>query len=144
MAKITKMLVGESLVGDGNEVAHIDLIIGPRGTPAETAFANSLTNNKDGFTALLAVVAPNLMTKPATCMFNKVTIKGAKSEERVALEKNADYFGLDLDKDHPEWILVGYNRKARGYPILMEKKSNGKTYKFTLESAKQMFKKEVA
>ena len=78
MAKITKMLVGESLVGDGNEVAHIDLIIGPRGTPAETAFANALTNNKDGFTALLAVVAPNLMTKPATCMFNKVTIKGAK------------------------------------------------------------------
>ena len=78
MAKITKMLVGESLVGDGNEVAHIDLIIGPRGTPAETAFANALTNNKDGFTALLAVVAPNLMTKPETCMFNKVTIKGAK------------------------------------------------------------------
>jgi len=74
----------------------------------------------------------------------EVTIKGAKSEERVELEKNADYFGLDLDKDHPEWILVGYNRKARGYPILMEKKSNGKTYKFTLESAKQMFKKEVA
>ena len=78
MAKINKMLIGESLVGDGNEVAHIDLIIGPRGTPAETAFANSLTNNKDGFTALLAVVAPNLMAKPATCMFNKVTIKGAK------------------------------------------------------------------
>jgi len=74
----------------------------------------------------------------------EVTIKGAKSEERVALEKSADYFGIDLNKDHPEWILVGYNRKARGYPILMEKKSNGKTYKFTLESAKQMFKKEVA
>jgi len=74
----------------------------------------------------------------------EVTIKGAKSEERVALEKNADYCGLDLNKDHPEWILVGYNRKARDYPILMKKKSNGKTYKFTLESAKQMFKKEVA
>ena len=74
----------------------------------------------------------------------KVTIKGAKSEERVALEKNADYCGLDLNKDHPEWILVGYNRRARDYPILMKKKSNGKTYKFTLESAKQMFKKEVA
>ena len=74
----------------------------------------------------------------------EVTIKGAKSEERVALEKNADYFGIDLNKDHPEWILVGYNRKARGYPILMEKKSNGKTYKFTLESAKKLFGKEVA
>src|SRR5512134_684763 len=78
MAKIDRMMVGESLVGEGNEVAHIDLIIGPRGSPAETAFANALTNNKDGFTSLLAVVAPNLLTKPATILFNKVTIKGAK------------------------------------------------------------------
>jgi 5,6,7,8-tetrahydromethanopterin hydro-lyase len=78
MPKITKLLVGESLVGDGNEVAHIDLIIGPRGSAAETAFANALVNNKDGFTALLAVLAPNLAVKPSTVMFNKVTIKGAK------------------------------------------------------------------
>jgi len=78
MAKITKMCVGESLVGDGNEVAHIDLIIGPRGSAAETAFANCLTNNKDGFTSLLAVVAPNLPCKPSTVMFNKVTIKDAR------------------------------------------------------------------
>jgi 5,6,7,8-tetrahydromethanopterin hydro-lyase len=77
MAKIDRMMVGESLVGDGNEVAHIDLLIGPRGSPAETAFANALTNNKDGFTSLLAVIGPNLLTKPATVMFNKVTIKGA-------------------------------------------------------------------
>src|ERR1700712_4703350 len=77
-AKIDRMMVGESLVGEGNEVAHIDLIIGPRGSPAESAFANALTNQKDGFTSLLAVVAPNLLTKPATVMFNKVTIKGAK------------------------------------------------------------------
>src|SRR3954454_22577134 len=78
MAKIDRMLVGESLVGEGNEVAHIDLLIGPRGSPVEAAFAHALTNNKDGFTSLLAVVAPNLLAKPATVMFNKVTIKGAK------------------------------------------------------------------
>jgi 5,6,7,8-tetrahydromethanopterin hydro-lyase len=78
MAKITKLCVGESLIGEGNEVAHIDLLIGPRGSAAETAFANALVNNKDGFTSLLAVVAPNLIAKPATVMFNKVTIKGAK------------------------------------------------------------------
>ena len=71
-------VAAESLVGDGNEVAHIDLIIGPRGSAAEGAFNNSLTNNKHGFTALLAVVAPNLMAKPNCVMFNKVTIKGAK------------------------------------------------------------------
>ena len=78
MAKINKLCVGESLVGDGNEVAHIDLLIGPRGSSAETAFVHCLTNNKDGFTSLLAVLTPNLLTKPSTCMFNKVTIKGAK------------------------------------------------------------------
>src|SRR5256885_4387077 len=78
MAKINKVMVGESLVGDGNEVAHIDLILGPRGSAAETAFCNALTNNKDGFTTLLAVVTPNLPAKPDTIMFNKVTIKGAK------------------------------------------------------------------
>ena len=78
MAKISRVCVGESLVGEGNEVAHIDLLIGPRGSAVETAFCNALTNNKDGFTSLLAVVAPNLITKPNTVMFNKVTIKGAK------------------------------------------------------------------
>lgn len=78
MARINKVCVGESLVGDGNEVAHIDLLIGPRGSAAETAFCNALTNNKDGFTTLLAVIAPNLPAKPNTIMFNKVTIKGAK------------------------------------------------------------------
>ena len=78
MPKISKLCVGESLVGDGNEVAHIDLIMGPRGSVAESAFAHALTNNKDGFTSLLAVIGPNLLCKPATILFNKVTIKGAK------------------------------------------------------------------
>lgn len=78
MAKINKTCVGESLVGDGNEVAHVDLIIGPRGGAVESAFCHALTNNKDGFTSLLALVAPNLPTKPNTILFNKVTIKGAK------------------------------------------------------------------
>ncbi len=78
MPKITKVLVGESLVGDGNEVAHIDLIMGPRGSAVESAFTHALTNNKDGFTTLLAVVAPNLPAKPNTVLFNKVTIKNAK------------------------------------------------------------------
>lgn len=76
--KINKVLIGEALVGEGNEVAHIDLIIGPRGSPAEAAFCNTLTNQKRGVNGLLAVLAPNLMTKPATVMFNKVDIKNAK------------------------------------------------------------------
>jgi len=72
------LMVGESLVGEGNEIAHIDLMIGPKNGPAGYAFANALSSNSDGFTKLLAVVAPNLPTKPDTILFNKVTIKGAK------------------------------------------------------------------
>ncbi len=78
MAKISGTCVGESLVGDGNEVAHIDLMIGPRGGAVEQAFCNALTNNKDGFTTLLAVVTPNLLCKPPTILYNKVTIKDAR------------------------------------------------------------------
>ena len=69
--------IGESLVGDGNEIAHIDLIIGSKSGPTGAAFTQALSRNTDGFTTLLAVVAPNLPAKPDTIMSNKVTIKGA-------------------------------------------------------------------
>jgi 5,6,7,8-tetrahydromethanopterin hydro-lyase len=69
--------VGESLVGEGNEVAHIDLIVGSKDGPVGQAFAAALLNQKEGHTNLLAVVAPNLPAKPDTLMANKVTIKGA-------------------------------------------------------------------
>ena len=78
MSKISGVCVGKSLVGDGNEVAHVDLLIGPRGSAVETAYCHALTNNKDGFTTLLALVAPNLMCKPPTILYNKVTIKDAR------------------------------------------------------------------
>ena len=71
------ILVGESLIGEGNEVAHIDLLIGPKNGPVGTAFANALVNQNAGHTALLAVLEPNLLPKPATIMMNKVTMKGA-------------------------------------------------------------------
>src|SRR5215216_6028499 len=64
------LLVGESLVGEGNEVAHVDVLIGPKGGPVGEAFANALVNQKEGHTNLLAIVAPNLPAKPDT-------IKGA-------------------------------------------------------------------
>jgi 5,6,7,8-tetrahydromethanopterin hydro-lyase len=69
--------VGESLVGEGNEVAHIDLLIGSKSGPVGEAFSGALLNQKEGHTNLLAVVAPNLPAKPDTIIANKVTIKGA-------------------------------------------------------------------
>ena len=72
------MLVGEALVGDGNEISHIDLLIGSKDGPVGVAFANALANQSAGHSNLLAVLTPNVAVKPATVMITKVTIKGAK------------------------------------------------------------------
>jgi 5,6,7,8-tetrahydromethanopterin hydro-lyase len=72
------MFVGEALVGEGNEIAHIDLIIGSKEGAAGIAFANALARQSEGHSNLLAVLEPNLAVKPSTVMVTKVTIKGAK------------------------------------------------------------------
>ncbi len=77
------MKVGEALVGDGDEVAHVDLVMGPKDGPAGTAFANALGRQSEGHNSLLAVVEPNLPAKPDTVMFNKVTIQGGKQATQM-------------------------------------------------------------
>jgi len=72
------MFIGEALTGDGNEIAHIDLLIGDKNGPVGVAFANALARQSEGHTNLLAVLTPNLAVKPATVMVTKVTIKGMK------------------------------------------------------------------
>ena len=59
------MYVGEALVGEGNEIAHIDLLIGSKDGPVGIAFANAIANQSAGHSNLLAVITPNLICKPA-------------------------------------------------------------------------------
>ena len=78
---MSKMFVGEGLYledGDLKNVAHIDLLIGPKDGPVGQAFANALSRQSEGHTNLLAVVSPNLPCKPSTVMITKVTLKGSK------------------------------------------------------------------
>lgn len=72
------MFIGEALSGDGNEIAHIDLLVGSKDGPVGTAFANALARQSEGHSNLLAVLTPNLAVKPSTVMVTKVTIKGMK------------------------------------------------------------------
>lgn len=92
MAVIDRVLIGEGLViedrpdGSGldlKNVAHIDLIMGPRGSAAEDAFCRTLTDQKEGVNGLLAIVAPNMMVKPNTVMFNKVTLRNSKQSVQM-------------------------------------------------------------
>ena len=147
MARVNGLCVGESLVGDGNEVAHIDLIIGPRGSAAETAFCNCLTNNKDGFTSLLAVVAPNLVTKPNTVMFNKVTIKGATQAvqmfgpaQRAVAMAVADCVEdgtIDADQADDLYICVGVF-------IHWEASDDQKIHDYNYQATKESIQRAVA
>jgi 5,6,7,8-tetrahydromethanopterin hydro-lyase len=149
MAKIDRVLVGESLVGDGNEVAHIDLIMGPRGSAAEVAFCNALTNNKDGFTSLLAVVAPNLLTKPNTILFNKVTIKGAKQAVQMfgpaqravamAVADSVEDGTIPADEADDVFIAVGV---FIHWLAADDKKIQEFNYKATRESIKRAVNRE--
>ena len=72
------MFIGEALAGDGNEIAHIDLLIGSKDGPVGVAFANALARQSEGHSNLLAVLTPNLAVKPSTVMITKVTIKGMR------------------------------------------------------------------
>ena len=147
MAKITKLCVGESLVGEGNEVAHIDLIMGPRGSAAESAFAHALTNNKDGFTSLLAVVAPNLLCKPATVLFNKVTIKGAKQAVQMfgpaqaavarAVVDSVESGVIPRDKCNDYCIMVGVF-------IHWEAADDQKIYDYNYQATKESIARALA
>jgi 5,6,7,8-tetrahydromethanopterin hydro-lyase len=78
MASNIILNIGEALVGEGNEIAHIDLMIGSKTGPVGAAFAHALSTQSEGHTNLLAVLTPNLAVKPATVLITKVTIKGMK------------------------------------------------------------------
>ena len=132
--------LGESLVGDGNEVAHIDLMIGSKSGPAGNAFANALANNKDGFTTLLAVVAPNLPAKPDTILFNKVTIKGDKQAVQMfgpaqaavarAVVDSVESGVIPKDKADDLCVLVGVF-------IHWEAASDDKIYEYNYKATKE-------
>jgi bifunctional enzyme Fae/Hps len=76
-------LIGEALVGEGNEVAHIDLLIGDKNGPVGEAFAAGLSNLSAGHTPLLAVIRPNLPPKPHTLLVPKVTVKNLEDVGKV-------------------------------------------------------------
>jgi 5,6,7,8-tetrahydromethanopterin hydro-lyase len=147
MAKINKVMVGESLVGEGAEVAHIDLIMGPRGSSVETSFCNALTNNKDGFTSLLAVVAPNLLCKPSTILFNKVTIKGANqavqmfgpAQHAVAMAVTDCVKDGTIPADEADDIFI-----CVGVFIHWEAKDNAKIQQYNYQAVKESIKRAVA
>ena len=76
-------LIGEALVGEGNEVAHVDLLVGDKDGPVGEAFAAGMTSLSVGHTPLLAVIRPNLPPKPHTLIVPKVTLKNLEDVGKI-------------------------------------------------------------
>ena len=142
-----EIMVGESLVGDGNEVAHIDLMIGPKNGPVGAAFANRLANQTAGHNALLALLAPNVPAKPWTVLFNKVTIKGANQAvqmfgpSQAAVAKavvDSVSEGVIAKKDAEDLVAIV------GVFIHWEATDNKKIYDFNYRATKEALQRALA
>jgi 5,6,7,8-tetrahydromethanopterin hydro-lyase len=139
---MSKMYVGEGLVIEGSDlanVAHIDLLIGPKDGPVGVAFANALANQSAGHTNLLAVVSPNIVCKPCTVMITKVTLKGSKqvmqmfgpaqaAVARAVVDSVVD--GVIPKSEAENWVVVC------GVFIAGNANDNAKIYKNNYEATK--------
>jgi 5,6,7,8-tetrahydromethanopterin hydro-lyase len=133
------MYIGEALAGEGNEIAHIDLLIGDKAGPVGTAFANALADQKQGHSNLLALLTPNLMCKPATVLITKVTIKGAGQAtqmfgpaQKAVGKAVADSVAAGvIPKDQVENLVI-----IAGVFIHWEAKDNGKIFQYNYDATK--------
>jgi 5,6,7,8-tetrahydromethanopterin hydro-lyase len=133
------MFIGEALAGDGNEIAHIDLLIGAKTGPVGTAFANALADQKQGHSNLLAVLTPNLICKPATVLITKVTIKGANQAvqmfgpaQKAVAKAVADCVAEGvIPRNQVEELVI-----IAGVFIHWDAKDNTKIYQYNYEATK--------
>ncbi len=133
------LFVGEALAGEGNEIAHIDLLIGSKTGPVGVAFANALSTQSAGHTNLLAVLTPNVAVKPSTVMVTKVTIKGMKQAvqmfgpaQAAVAKAVADQVAAGvIPKDQAEDLVI-----VAGVFIHPGAEDNAKIYQYNYEATK--------
>ena len=141
------MFVGEALVGDGNEIAHIDLLVGRKDGPVGVAFANALARQSEGHSNLLAVLEPNLAVKPSTVMITKVTIKG--SRQAVQMFGPAQAAVADAVSDSVSEGIIPMDQAEQlcivcGVFIHWEAKDDKKIYEYNYEATKQSIANAMA
>lgn len=141
------MYIGEALFGEGNEIAHIDLLIGDKNGPVGHAFANALARQSEGHSNLLAVLTPNLAVKPATVLITKVTIKGAKqavqmfgpAQSAVAKAVADSVEAGVIPKDQAENLVI-----VCGVFIHWEAADDKKIYQFNYQATKDAIASAMA
>ena len=141
---LMSLFVGEALTGEGNEIAHIDLMIGSKSGPVGVAFANALSTQSAGHTNLLAVLAPNVAVKPSTVMITKVTIKGMKQAvqmfgpaQAAVAKAVADQVAAGvIPQDQAEDLVI-----VCGVFIHPAAEDNAKIYQYNYEATKMAYRR---
>ncbi len=137
------MFIGEALAGDGNEIAHIDLLLGSKDGPVGYAYANALARQSEGHSNLLALLTPNLAVKPSTVLITKVTIKGMRQAVQMfgpaqaAVAKAVADSVADgvIDKNQAEELVC-----VCGVFIHPEAADDKKIYEYNYEATKMAIK----
>ena len=75
--------IGEALIGEGNDLAHVDLIIGSKDGPVGISFANALSTPSKGHGGLLGAIRPNLLSKPVSLIVPKVTVADLEDANKI-------------------------------------------------------------
>ena len=130
-------LNGEARVGDGKEVAHIDLLIGDKEGYVGQAFANALANQAEKHSSLFAIIAPNLIAKPITLIVPKVSITGmidtlkiyGPAQKAIAMAVVDSVYEEVIPEEEVEDICI-----ICGVLIQPEAKDNDKIYKNNYEA----------
>ena len=82
MAK-SEYYIGECLIGEPPNLAHIDMIIGSKDGPIGFSFANAIAAPSMGHGGLLACIRPNLLAKPISLIVPKVTISKMEDANKI-------------------------------------------------------------
>jgi len=69
-------------------------------------------------------------------------IKGTDSRELRDLKIFAKLYDLDINKENSTYKIVGYKRRARKNPFVLEDKRNGKHYVISKTHAQELFGKQ--
>lgn len=137
-------LNGEARVGEGNEVAHIDLLIGDKEGYVGQAFANAFANQVEKHTSLFALIAPNLIAKPLTLMVPKFSITGmvdvvkiyGPAQRAIAMAVVDSVYNEVISEDEAEDICM-----ICGVLIQPDAEDNDKIYKNNYEAMKLAIKR---
>ncbi|CAB4817443.1 MAG: formaldehyde-activating enzyme [Actinobacteria bacterium] len=105
------MQLGESFVGDGQNAAHLNTVVGEREGPVGTAWATALATPREGHSAFVVVAQPNVPVKPFTLFVNKATIS---SERHGTLTWGAGQIGVAAGVLHAvrEGVFQGLDLEA--------------------------------